>query len=157
MRIVRPRFAIGQKQFPLVWTHISAKELLKVQTLEHVLIAKGKATLAKHALGGARASVTLAALIANIAVTAESAVPLRVEIVRFTYMPEMLSIKQGDVVEFVNLDVVPHTATNKEGGWDTQKLARGDTVKIRFDEPGIFNVICKYHPNMRGQINVTAK
>ena len=41
------------------------------------------------------------------------------------------------------------------GGWDTGLLARGQSVGVTFNRPGIYNVNCSPHPSMIGQIIVT--
>ena len=39
------------EHFPIRWLHLIEKELLQIQTLEHVFVAKAVPALAKHALG----------------------------------------------------------------------------------------------------------
>lgn len=60
----------------------------------------------------------------------------------------------GDTLEWENGDIVAHTATSKEGGFDVNVLPgrKGSTV---VKGPGTFSYICRYHPNMKGEIVVT--
>jgi len=75
-----------------------------------------------------------------------------VEIRRFRFVPAQLSIRRGDTVEWRNADFAPHTATGKNGGWDTGKLGRKEAAAITFDEPGHHAYYCVYHPHMTGEI-----
>ena len=43
---------------------------------------------------------------------------------------------------------MPHTATAKDGSWDTGILNKGDTKTITFDKAGDYQYYCKVHPNM---------
>lgn len=79
----------------------------------------------------------------------------RVTIQRFRFEPASLTIRPGDTVEWVNLDIAPHTATAKgERPWDTGRLRRNDTAKLVFPEAGRWSYICAYHPQMRAEIIV---
>ena len=58
----------------------------------------------------------------------------------------------GASVAFVNLDLVPHTATGDE--FDTGTLRKGDRKVIRFPDPGEFSYLCSFHRHMTGRIVV---
>lgn len=74
----------------------------------------------------------------------------------------------GDVVEWVNNDVVDHTATENtkatkgtEGakdakGWDVV-VRVGRKARVEMKKPGKIDYICRFHPNMTGTIEVRAK
>ena len=78
----------------------------------------------------------------------------RVVIERFAFVPAELSIRLGDTVEFVNRDLVPHTANDGEGRWDAGTLDRGASARIAFEAAGTFPYVCAFHPNMRARIRV---
>ena len=59
----------------------------------------------------------------------------------------------GNGVEWANGDIVAHTATSKEGGFDVSVLP-GRTGSTVMTQPGTFSYICRYHPNMKGQVVV---
>lgn len=75
-----------------------------------------------------------------------------VEIRQFKFTPAELEIKAGDAVAFVNLDLVPHTATGD--GFDTGPLKKGERAEIAFSNPGAFDYVCRFHPHMKGRILV---
>lgn len=48
-----------------------------------------------------------------------------------------------------------HTVTDDFAqGWSTGRMRYGNSVSIRFTEPGEFNFHCAIHPSMRGKIIV---
>lgn len=81
----------------------------------------------------------------------------QVKIEKFRFVPAELTIRPGDSVEWINLDIAPHTATQDGKLWDTRRLNKNQTAVISFTEPGIQSYICRYHPAMRGQIIVLAQ
>lgn len=99
------------------------------------------------AAGGAEA----AAEETEVAAPQEAAV----EIVDFTFTPQVLEIPVGTTVTWTNNDTTQHTATSTAGAWDSGILAQGDTFSFTFTEAGTFDYICSLHPNMTGQIVVT--
>ncbi len=113
--------------------------------------------LAKSALVAvALAAATLAPPLA-LAQMAGGASPRHhvVEIRRLKFVPAALTIRQGDTVEWINHDIVPHTATESETAWDTQKLTKGQSGQITFPKPGLAAYFCVFHPSMKGEITVT--
>jgi plastocyanin len=75
-----------------------------------------------------------------------------VEIHQFKFAPAELEIAAGSTVVFVNLDLVPHTATGD--AFDTGTLKKGERAEITFSTAGEFPYICKLHPHMKGRILV---
>lgn len=97
---------------------------------------------------------------ASIHVTAASEtqpVVHKVRIEKFRFVPAELSIRPGDSVEWINLDIAPHTATGDDGVWDSGRLNKGQSNWVAFSEPGVQAYFCRYHPSMRGQITVLAQ
>jgi plastocyanin len=83
-----------------------------------------------------------------------SAALYEVEIAQFLFTPERLEITAGDSVAWINSDPVPHTATAAAGDWDSGNLDRSAHYSTRFEDPGTYTYICRYHPLMRGEIVV---
>lgn len=77
-----------------------------------------------------------------------------VKIASFKFDSDALEIKVGEMVEFVNEDGAPHTATADDGSFDTGTLGKGDTATITFETAGSFDYFCAVHPHMRGNITV---
>jgi plastocyanin len=66
------------------------------------------------------------------------------------YDPKRVSVRVGDSIEWTNDDIVAHTATLK-GAWEINVLPhRRGSVTIK--TAGTFTYICRYHPNMNGEI-----
>jgi plastocyanin len=78
-----------------------------------------------------------------------------VTIERFEYDPVNLQASVGDTVTFTNLDGAPHTATARDGSFDTGRLNRNQSGSITVTSAGSFEYICVFHPSMRGTITVT--
>lgn len=117
-----------------------------------------------------RLSLKLTVVVATLAVTAiaaslvsagatNDASPRRyvVEIQNFKFRPATLSIRPGDTVTWINRDIAPHTATKESNAWDTGNLIKDQSNEIAFSSPGTTSYFCRYHPNMRGGITVSAK
>ena len=77
----------------------------------------------------------------------------RIDMKAVSFVPAQVTVRVGDTLEWDNSDIVAHTATSKEGGFDINVLPgrKGSTV---VKAPGTFNYTCRYHPNMKGQIVV---
>jgi plastocyanin len=72
----------------------------------------------------------------------------------YMYAPATLIIGVGDVVEWVNDDVVVHTVTSENGGFDSRGVQGGSVWRARFTEPGIYPYYCAPHPFMKGVVVV---
>ena len=55
---------------------------------------------------------------------------------------------------FTNHDGAPHTATAKDGSWDTGVLQDGAASTLSFYRRGEFPYYCKLHPEMEGRLLV---
>jgi plastocyanin len=78
----------------------------------------------------------------------------RVVIQDFAFRPQRLELRPGDSVEWVNLDLAPHTASAEDGAWDSGELARQASFRATFGAAGRFAYLCAFHPMMRGEIVV---
>ena len=107
-------------------------------------------TCKRHVL--AAAAVGLAAAMPAQPALAEGRVH-QIEIKGVAFAPAQVTVRTGDTVEWANGDVVAHTATSKEGGFDVNVLPnrKGSAAMTR---PGTFSYTCRYHPNMKGQVVV---
>jgi cytochrome c oxidase subunit 2 len=82
------------------------------------------------------------------------------------YTPTELSVKKGDVVNVVNSDTAPHTATNGKDAsdpnvgksFDTSLIMPGESATIDTStmEAGEYPFHCTVHPFMQGTLTVTA-
>ena len=69
------------------------------------------------------------------------------------FEPKQVTVHVGDALEWANHDIVAHTATAKDKSWDVNVLA-GKNGRMVMKAPGRFDYICRYHPNMTGEIIV---
>ena len=72
------------------------------------------------------------------------------------FEPATLTIAPGSTVRWFNDDSLPHTVTATDGSWDSGNLAPGGKFERRFDSPGTYAYLCRYHPGQTGTIVVAA-
>jgi plastocyanin len=71
------------------------------------------------------------------------------------FEPEALTVAVGDIVVWVNKDLVAHTATSAKAGLFDSKLIEPDkswTLIVR--TRGDFGDVCTYHPTMTATLRV---
>jgi plastocyanin len=81
----------------------------------------------------------------------------KVRISDFAYDPDPVTIQVGGKVTWLNEDAAPHTATAKDGSFDTGVLEEGKLKSETFKEAGTFTYICTIHPGMHGVVEVVDK
>jgi len=109
---------------------------------------------------GAVAAMAVTALGATVCparATAEKPQTHTVEIKNFKFAPRKLQVRPGDTILWINRDIVPHTATAGDQGWDTGSLKRGQSKSLEVRWEMTFAYICRFHPSMKAEITVTAK
>ena len=62
-------------------------------------------------------------------------------------------LKVGDTVVWDNRDIVPHTATARDGSFDVV-IAPGHSARTVMRRAGTIAVYCRYHPHMTGRLVV---
>jgi plastocyanin len=70
------------------------------------------------------------------------------------FEPQILSVKTGDRVTWINKDFFPHTATADNKAFDSQSVAPAGTWTLVADKPGTYTYSCSFHPTMKGTIKV---
>jgi plastocyanin len=75
-----------------------------------------------------------------------------VEMSKLKFAPAEIEIPVGGTVTFVNLDLVPHTATGD--AFDTGTLRKDERKAVAFPAAGEFPYLCKFHRHMTGRIVV---
>ncbi|MFZ5731703.1 MAG: cupredoxin domain-containing protein [Pseudomonadota bacterium] len=78
----------------------------------------------------------------------------RVSINKLDYTPAEVKAKVGDTIEFINQDVLAHTATVR-GDWDVMIPAK-KSASVVIRRAGDVEYYCRFHPNMKGRISVSA-
>lgn len=94
-----------------------------------------------------------------VVMLAAAAVPARAETIqvivdKLVFTPAEVNAKVGDTIEWVNRDILAHTATVK-GGMEVMIPAR-KTGKVTLQKAGAIDYYCRFHPNMKGRITVSA-
>ena len=70
------------------------------------------------------------------------------------FEPESLTVARGDTVVWVNKDLVPHTATSKTGGFDSQVIQAEKSWKFTVRKKGDLAYVCTFHPTMIAMLRV---
>ena len=78
----------------------------------------------------------------------------KVEIADYKFMPDVIQVDAGTQVTFTNSDDTKHTATADDGSFDTGDLDEGDNASVTLNDPGEFTYYCRYHPFMKGTVQV---
>src|ERR1043166_9157183 len=79
-----------------------------------------------------------------------------VNIVKFSYDPQNLTVYIGDTVTWTNIDGAGHTTTSDNNLWNSGTLQNGQTFSYTFNTPGTFPYHCSIHSQIRGSITVLA-
>lgn len=80
-----------------------------------------------------------------------------VEMTERCFQPTVLHVAPGTTVRFVNVDEAEHVITGVgiRTGWPT--VGVGQSVEMRFDDPGTHTYMCHIHPGMSGAVVVGGK
>ena len=75
-----------------------------------------------------------------------------------TFVPHVLAVRAGTIVDFPNNDIVYHNvfSLSRTRRFDLGRYAKGQSKSVRFDEPGIIRVFCDIHSHMNAFILVFA-
>lgn len=79
---------------------------------------------------------------------------IQVTIDKMVFSPADIEAKAGDTIEWVNNDILAHTATVK-GGFDVM-LPPKKSASLVMEKAGTIDYYCRFHPNMKGRITVSA-
>lgn len=77
-----------------------------------------------------------------------------VTIVNFVTQPATLRVAPGDTVVWKNTDFVPHTATARDGAFDSKTIDGGKSWRWVAAAAGSHPYYCIFHPNMQATIEV---
>jgi len=75
-----------------------------------------------------------------------------------TFVPHVLAVTAGTVVDFPNSDRFYHNvfSLSKAARFDLGRYAKGKSKSVRFDQPGIVRVFCEIHSHMNAFVLVFA-
>ena len=77
---------------------------------------------------------------------------IKVTIDNLVLSPALISAKVGDTIQWVNNDIVAHTATMR-GGWDVMIKPKASAMLV-LKNAGDVDYYCRFHPTMTGRISV---
>jgi plastocyanin len=79
-----------------------------------------------------------------------------VTIADFQFTPSSTTVHVGDTVTWTNNGPSSHTATARDGSFDSGILKKGQSASHAFTQPGTYAFYCKIHPFMHSTITVLA-
>jgi plastocyanin len=85
--------------------------------------------------------------------TAAEAKTIQIVMSNLAYLPAETGASVGDVIEWVNNDILAHTATATSGDWDVV-IAAKKTQRLVLKKSGQVDYFCRYHPNMKGRLTI---
>lgn len=109
------------------------------------MIATGRSVLAAALMVGA---------LAGCGAGAPRAVRHVVTLAKVAYDPPVVDVAPGDTVEWRNHDLVPHTVTERGGGWDSGVLAPDSSWQVVVSGKDSVHYDCRLHPTMHGVLFV---
>ena len=87
---------------------------------------------------------------------AQSAREVTVKMANMSYGRIPTDLKVGDTIVWVNGDTVPHSVTARDKSFDL-RLQPKQSAKLKLSKAGTIQIICIYHPTMRGALKVAAR
>ena len=94
----------------------------------------------------------VAALMLAMPVSADAAT-VQITMENLVISPAEASAKVGDTIEWINKDILAHTATARNGDWD-MTIPPNKTVTSVLQKAGTIEYYCRYHPNMKATLVV---
>ena len=101
--------------------------------------------------------LTMCALVAWAAGAGAGEDPKREEQIKidnFSFIPEVVIVKAGATVTWVNRDDVPHTVVSTTKEFSSKVLDTDDRYGRTFAQPGTYEYYCSVHPHMKGKVIV---
>lgn len=92
---------------------------------------------------------------ALIGLTSASARAETIQVIvdKLVFSPAEVKAKVGDTIEWINKDMLAHTATAVDGAWNVM-IAPKKNAALVLTKAGPFDYFCKFHPNMKGRVVV---
>jgi plastocyanin len=70
------------------------------------------------------------------------------------FRPQEITVNAGDTIVWVNRDLVPHSATSAEAGFDSKVIDAYKSWRVTMERPGAFAYVCTFHPTMTATLHV---
>ena len=96
----------------------------------------------------------VAALLLVLTVRSADAAVIQIKMAEIAFASAQVSAHVGDTIEWMNDDIVAHTATARNGDWDVMVQPNGK-ASVTLKSAGTIDYYCRLHPNMGGSIAVS--
>ena len=100
-----------------------------------------------------RSAAALGALWLAAASAPACAATIQISMENLEISPAVVAAKVGDTIEWINKDVLVHTATARNGDFDVT-LPPKKTANFVLKKSGTVDYYCRFHPNMKAVLNV---
>lgn len=101
-----------------------------------------------------RRALLVAALLAVGAPAFAAAEEAQVKIDNFAFTPDVIQVKVGTPVTFVNHDDIPHSVVATNGSFHSKALDTDQSYTFTPMTPGELAYFCGLHPHMKAKIIV---
>jgi len=101
---------------------------------------------------GRHIAIVAAVALAVAAIPAQGAT-IQISMENLEISPAEASAKVGDIIEWINRDVLAHTATARNGDFDVTMPPK-KTVRLVLNKAGSVEYYCRYHPNMKATLKI---
>ena len=100
-----------------------------------------------------RHRAALALLMLGMMALPAHAATIQIVMENMVISPAEVAAKVGDTIEWVNKDILAHTATAKTGDFDVT-IAPKKSVTSVLKKAGTIDYYCRYHPNMKAVLTI---
>lgn len=91
---------------------------------------------------------------ALVALGSDKVAPKEISIYNMKFSPEVLVLKKGESIQWVNKDVVPHTVTADDGSFDSKNIEPGKSWIYQPKTVKKSTYKCNYHPTMKASFSI---
>ncbi len=93
-----------------------------------------------------------ATIVPTLTVDAAEGRRVVIEIRSFKFVPSAPMVRRGDVIVWINKDIVPHSATADDNSWDTGRINAGEQIEMVADAKMFERYHCEFHPTMAARL-----
>ena len=97
--------------------------------------------------------ILLAVALAGILSVPAQAATIQITITKLVFDQGTVEAKVGDTIEWINKDVIAHTATARNGDWNVM-IGPNKTARLVLKKAGSVDYYCRFHPNMKGKLSI---
>jgi plastocyanin len=105
-------------------------------------------------MGRTLSTASVVALLFVFVLGSANAAVIQIKMAQVAFAPAQVSAHVGDTIEWMNDDIVAHTATARNGDWDVMVQPNGK-ASVTLKSAGTIDYYCRLHPNMGGSIAVS--